>query len=324
MKKMLLVGMAVAMTLPGCKKVPGPANDPVKIEVPTSALDPSLQTAEEPASPDIPSMIKTPQPSSKGLVAVNELKFLVGYEREPIVLDSYGDWRDSHGEKVSKKLVKQIFREVPEYGYTVMRWNEDLDELTTNERTKVLTRFQKLVAPAKEPVDSRLIKFLDLVWERLIKTGDLLELLSPKAKGAYGLTNEILELNPKPVPLYQGIDSSWTDQDRQEMSAKDANEWFEANPECEGYLKDIERLLFERMSSAPVAGIVPNIDAIRFRFREAYVEHYQNLVQSGAGKPYDEDDYSWWNERLDSTRLALEALETTPITLSADDVKCFW
>lgn len=308
MKKMLLVGMAVAMTLPGCRKVPGPANDPVKIEVPTS--------------PDIPTMNKTPQPSSKGLVAVDELKFLVGYEREPIVLDSYGDWRDSHGEKVSKKLVKQIFREVPEYGYTVMRWNEDLDELTTNERTKVLTRFQKLVAPAKEPVDSRLIKFLDLVWERLIETGDLLELLSPKAKGAYGLTNEILGLDPKPVPLYKD-GWNWIDQDGERMPTKIANEWFEANPECRSCMVDIERLLKNFMPSVS-AGVLPNGILLPLEFREAYAEHYQNLVKSGAEKPYDENDYSWWKERLDSTRLALEALETTPITLSADDVKCFW
>lgn len=205
----------------------------------------------------------------KGLVERGGQIFITGYNHVPVVLDSYGVWRDEDGNEMTRKQVREIFKDLPDYGYAVMRFNEDLTELMTKKRTKVLTRFQKYVAPAKEPVDGLIMDKLERDWRYLAQPENLSNLLSPKANGAYELCNEIMELEPESVPLILR-DETWYDQDLQKMSSRDAEQWLEAHPRCGKKLLAINEAN-GALSNLPILSDTVGVE-IYLAFREAYVE----------------------------------------------------
>ncbi len=260
--------------------------------------EPNTRQFTPEAPPDTVPPISEPTPTNeKGYAWIGDYKTPVGYDQVPVMLDSYGIWRDAFGKKVTRKQVREFFKDLPDYGYAVMRFNEDLTELMTDERTRVLTKFQGYVAPAKEPVDQYFMNVIEEGWERLKESKELLELISPKANGAYELYNEILKLKPESVPLYQK-DGDWYDQDAQKMNQKEARAWFEKHPECALVTQAINDA-FATIEEMP---ILPDTLRAKLRrsFREAYVEACRdaNATKSDVRAFLRQDHYKWWKMEL--------------------------
>lgn len=276
MSKIFLLTLTVCTLGCGCAKdVAAASETPMPPKMPPS----ETLSLNEPVSP-------------KGLVERGGQIFITGYN-VPVVLDSYGVWRDEDGNEVARKQVREIFKDLPDYGYAVMRFNEDLTELMTDKRTKVLTRFQKYVAPAKEPVDKYFANGIELAWEELMKRERALEFISPKAIGAYELCNEILELSPESVPLYQrGKD--WYDQDARKMGQKEVRAWLKKHPSCASKIQAINEAN-KNLDELPILSDTLGLELYQ-AFREGYAEKYLDGSRSRdcSAKNY----YHWWDLKL--------------------------
>lgn len=267
--------------------------------------------------------IKTTDASAKAwtsdekgfLMLSNGTKILVGYGQEPVVLDSSGTWRDADGDKVPKKLVRKIFREVPDYGRTVIRFNDLVaDQMTSPERWRVLDRFRELAgaddyylvnASEWNTVQAQTAEFdefygssslyrrFEKVWKLMKKSGALLAMLSPSNLESYDLCNQILKNRPESVPIIYH-DGCWWDQNAEEMSDRAAEKWLTRHPECAEYTERLQELDDKYGLLMPVTILA---------FREDYVAHCQQVLSDTGELRIDEDDYSWW---CDSMKVLLE------------------
>lgn len=305
MKKLLATIIALSIGLVACG-TKEPANE-AKLTASTEELAPPIEGKIKTVSEDstgalVPSVEEKTGAESKekGLVIVDEQGVLKGYAQVPVLFNSYGVWIDEQGEPMADKVAQKVFAEQPVYAEATIRFNEKLIDLDTPQREILLSTYRPDGPKPIEESDNVFIqRRLNGLVEQWKHDQSFLEQISPEAEGAYELYNEILGLDPEPVPISQDVTGDWYDQNGERISDSNAAAWFANHPQC----AELTQALMERAREKDMLRYASYLTRSAFRLGyawkiggEGYYAHFTEKEHDSAYVP--PSDYKWWRKEL--------------------------